>query len=180
MFDGERIVMQRERLRRDVKFLVANGVIPVASGSFEIPLIRRETSHREVREAAEGIFEDMLDHVDIRVPHQIYYAYRHHWEPSDARTTMAAFDELCGNLHTQMKAYDVSREMFAFRVNVFPSLLPWVERKKKVLVADISSGISTRLGDGQRYHVGNGQWAFSQMKGLRTHTGHLYIRGTAA
>ncbi len=179
MFSGEKIIMQKERLQRDVKFLVANGVIPVASRSFDIPLIHRESSRQEVRDAAEGIFEDMLDHVDIRVPHEIYFPYRRRWEASDARATMKALDELCGNLHTQMKAYDVSREMFAFRANIFPSLLPWAERRKKVLVADISHGISTRLGDGQRYHVGDGQWAFSQMKGLRTHTGHLYIRSIA-
>lgn len=177
MFDGERIVMQKERLQSDVKFLLRNGAITISRVSFDIPLITRTSSRREVLDNGERLFEDVLEHIDIRIPHQLFYAYRSHWHPSDSKTTMEAFDELCGNLHTQLKAYDVSREMFAFRTEIFTSLLPWTVHKKKVLVADISTGMSTRLGDGQRYHVGDGQWAFSQMKGLRTHTGHLYIRG---
>lgn len=176
MFSGEQIIMQKEKLQKDVRFLLLNGAVPITHRSFDIPLINRESSRRDVRDAAEGIFEDMLDHVDIRIPHQVYYTYRRRWESSDARTIMTTFDELCENLHTQVKAYDVSREMFAFRVNIFPSLLPWAVHRKKVLVADISSGISTRLGDGQRFHDGE-KWSFSQMKGLRTHTGHIYIRG---
>lgn len=120
MFNGEQIVMQKERLTRDNKFLLRNGVIP--------------------------------------------------WIPR------ASAEELCENLFTQIKAYDVSREMFAFRLQVFDELLPFVLTRRKTIV-DIQSGISTRLGDGQRHYDGNGQWSFSQMKGLRTHTGHLYIRG---
>lgn len=177
MFDGERIVMQKERLTCDRKFLLRNGAVPIPRASFEIPLITRESPRREVRDAAEGIFEDMLDHIDIRIPHELYFPYRRQWEPSDARTTMEAFDALCDNLHAQMKAFDVSREMFGFRTTIYPIVFPWGRKNRNVLIADITSGISTRLGDGQRYHDGH-QWSFSQMKGLRTHTGHLYVRGS--
>lgn len=179
MFDGERIVMQKERLTRDTKFLLRNGVIPFSRISFDLPLIERTTSRHEVLDNAEWIFERLLEHVDIRIPHQLFFTYRHSWQPSDAKTAMSAFDELCSNLSTQVKMIDVSRSMFGFRVNIFDSLIPWATHRKKVLVADISTGISTHYGDGQRHHDGGGKWSFTQMKGMRTHTGHIYIRGIA-
>jgi|GEM_PF-763058 len=177
MFNGEQIVMQKERLTRDNKFLLRNGVIPwIPRASADFAHITRDTAPRVVRSIASDIVGTIFHYIPARSPHEIRLSYRADWNPADIRFTRTTIEELCENLFTQIKAYDVSREMFAFRLQVFDELLPFVSTRRKTIV-DIQSGISTRLGDGQRHYDGNGQWSFSQMKGLRTHTGHLYIRG---
>lgn len=179
MFSGENIVMQRERLTRDAKFLLRHGVIPwMPRASIDIAHISRAAKPHHVLSIADTIFETLSTYLPAR-GQEIRLSYRRGWDGSSPRLTRKTIQELCENLHTQLKAYDVSREMFAFRMQIFDEVLPFVSSRRKTLV-DIQSGISTRLGDGQRHYDGDGKWSFSQMKGLRTHTGHLYIRGNRA
>ncbi len=176
MFDGEKIVMQKEVIRPNRSFLLQSGALPWAHASFDIPLIGRVTKPDRVLRIADEIFENIAQHINVDKPHEIRFVYRRDWQPSTAQATLEAIRELCTSQHTQIKAYDVSREMFAARGDVHTwGLLP--NRNKPRELVDILFGVSTRFGDGQRFHLGNGQWGFSQMKGMRTHTGSFYIRG---
>ena len=176
MFDGESIVMQKEVIRPNRSFLVRNGALPWAHDSFAIPLISRVTKPEKVLTIADEIFENVTQHVNVRKAHQIRFVYRRDWQSSTEQQTRQAIRDLCTSTHTQIKAYDVSREMFAARGDVHTWGLLSNRNQPRELI-DILFGVSTRLGDGQRYHLGNGQWGFSQMKGLRTHTGSFYVRG---
>ncbi len=169
--------MQKERLTQDTKFLLRHGVIPwMPRASVDITRISRTSSPHQVLSIADTIFETVYSYLPSKNGHEMRLSYRREWSGVNPRLTRNAIHELCANLFTQLKAYDVSREMFGFRMQVFDEVLPFVSSRRKTLI-DIQSGISTRLGDGQRHYDGDGQWSFSQMKGLRTHTGHFYIRG---
>jgi hypothetical protein len=178
MFDGERIVMQKEVLTRDVKFLVSNGAFPKAKVEFPIKLISRTTTPEEVIEEAQNAYRRMTDHINFDIEHEIREAHRSSWRRSNAGDTKATLEELFENQHKQIKAYDVSREMFG----ALGSIYHWIDMsdpKTYRYLIDVALGTSTRLGDGQRHHLGDGRWGFSQMKGLRAHTTHLYLRGLA-
>ena len=176
MFDGESIVMQKEVIRPNRSFLLQNGALPWAHESFDIPLIGRVSKPERVLQIADEIYENITKRVNVHKSHEVRFVYRRDWQSSTERTTRQAIRDLCEGTHKQLKAYDVSREMFAARGDVHTwGLLP-IRSQPRELV-DILFGVSTRLGDGQRYHLGDGQWGFSQMKGLRTHTGSFYVRG---
>lgn len=175
MFNGERIVMQKEQLTRDYSFLLRNGVKPWATVSIPIPTILRTTLPLEIFTIAEQIYDQVSHHLKTDTEHQIHYSYRRAWQNADAQSTKAAINELCENQHSLIKAYDISRSMFDFQTNIHNFLISKNIRKRRVFI-DIACGVSSRYGDGQRYHDG-AKWSFSQMKGLRTHTTHLYFQG---
>lgn len=175
MFDGERVVIQKERLSRDNGFLLKSRVFPwFTLESQDFPLISRRSSPRDVTRTADAMTDFVLSRVRRNAPISVRFAYRQGWDNANTDVVTHAVHELCNNIHTQLKAYDVSRKLFGLRVALFPVLLTGRE-----LVFDIAHGMSTHLGDGQRYHDGQ-KWSFSQMKGIRTHTGHLYVRGVGA
>ena len=111
--------------------------------------------------------------INTRHSHEVFVPYRRTWQTSGRDRTIALLREHCVSQRNLMKQIDVSRAIFASNGIVYQMLFA----KSGQSFFEFADGTSTRLGDGQRYHNGDGSWSFSQLKGLRVHTGHIYVRG---
>lgn len=173
MFDGERVHIEDERLSRQVPFLLKHGIWPWRPRHiFEFPLITRTTSELQAREIADQMMDQLSSIINTRSEHEVFVPYRRTWQSSGRDRTVALLREHCLSQRNLMKQIDVSRAMFASTGIVYQSIFP-----NSQSFFEFADGTSTRYGDGQRYHNGGGSWSFSQLKGLRAHTGHIYVRG---